>query len=258
MLRSKTCGFSIKSLTLSTGAKGIPYGSNFSLISSLLNSWFVNKYGLLMEVGIFKVNQIPVRHINFTTPGKVRSKLLEEGKTLYQMSLEKNTFQPIIVLIENCLSHEPQQADVMHDILAFLANQIIEMNKEKQGEVRGYLKWVESQLRIQLDKEGSTGIEALTGKTQIKNYLGDYQKKEEHLPFEDFWKILEKNKVRIQANLKSRELYESIRSEYEKSLSKLLPLKEKLRKTDWLIDQIVYKLYDLTEEEIKIVEGQAN
>jgi len=33
-------------------------------------------------------------------------------------------------------------------------------------------------------------------------------------------------------------------------------LKEKLRKTDWLIDQIVYKLYGLTEEEVKIVEGK--
>ena len=75
------------------------------------------------------------------------------------------------------------------------------------------------------------------------------------MSFEDFWKILEKNKARIQANLNSRELYENIKSEYEKSLSKLLPLKEKLRKTDWLIDQIVYKLYGLTEEEIKIVEG---
>jgi hypothetical protein len=130
------------------------------------------------------------------------------------------------------------------------------MNKEKQNEIKGYLKWLEVQLRIQPDTEGNTGIEALTGKTQIKNYLGDYQKKEEHLPFEDFWKILEKNKTRIQASLKSRELYENIRSEYEKSLSKLLPLKEKLRKTDWLIDQIVYKLYGLTEEEIRIVEAR--
>ncbi len=26
--------------------------------------------------------------------------------------------------------------------------------------------------------------------------------------------------------------------------------------TDWLIDQIVYKLYDLVEEEIAIVEGK--
>jgi len=41
----------------------------------------------------------------------------------------------------------------------------------------------------------------------------------------------------------------------EKSLSKLLPLKQRLQKTDWLIDQIVYKLYGLTDEEIKIVEG---
>ncbi|MEW6214209.1 MAG: hypothetical protein AB1478_03250 [Nitrospirota bacterium] len=70
------------------------------------------------------------------------------------------------------------------------------------------------------------------------------------------WSILEKNKTRIQANLKSRELYETIKSEYNKSLTKLLPLKEKLRKTDWLVDQIVYKLYSLTDEEIKIVEGQ--
>jgi hypothetical protein len=34
------------------------------------------------------------------------------------------------------------------------------------------------------------------------------------------------------------------------------PMTPRPRKTDWLIDQIVYKLYDLTEEEIKIVEGQ--
>jgi hypothetical protein len=159
--------------------------------------------------------------------------------------------------LENCLNHEPQQADVIHDILVFLSKQTIEMNKEKQREIKGYLGWLESQLKIQADADGNSGIEALTGKTQIKNYLGDYQKGEEDLPFEEFWKILEKNKSKIQANLKSRELYENIKSEYEKSLPKLLPLKEKLHKTDWLIDQIVYKLYGLTEEEIKIVEGQS-
>ena len=42
-----------------------------------------------------------------------------------------------------------------------------------------------------------------------------------------------------------------------KSFSKLLSLEEKPRKTDWLIDQIVYKLYELTDEEIKIVEGHS-
>jgi hypothetical protein len=45
-----------------------------------------------------------------------------------------------------------------------------------------------------------------------------------------------------------------MRQEYEKSLSVLLPIKKKLAATDWLIDQLVYRLYGLTEEEIRIVE----
>ena len=45
---------------------------------------------------------------------------------------------------------------------------------------------------------------------------------------------------RIQANLISRESFETVKTEYDKSLSRLLPVKEKLRTTDWLIDQIVY------------------
>lgn len=36
---------------------------------------------------------------------------------------------------------------------------------------------------------------------------------------------------------------------------KALELKYKIDATDKEIDQMVYKLYDLTEEEIKIVEG---
>lgn len=147
-----------------------------------------------------------------------------------------------------------EQSDVVHDILAFLAERMIEYNKEKQKEIKGFLEWLEVRLKIKTDKNGKKGIESLRGKSKIKNYLGDYQKDEKHLSFEEFWKILEKNKHRIESHLNSRELYESIKQEYQKSLSRLLPLKEKLRKTDWLIDKIVYKLYGLTEEEIKIVE----
>ncbi|GFP33259.1 hypothetical protein HKBW3S42_01593, partial [Candidatus Hakubella thermalkaliphila] len=40
------------------------------------------------------------------------------------------------------------------------------------------------------------------------------------------------------------------------SLAKLLLLKDRLQKTDWLIDQIIYRLYGLTEEEIGVVEGR--
>jgi hypothetical protein len=42
----------------------------------------------------------------------------------------------------------------------------------------------------------------------------------------------------------------------EESLHKVLPLKERLAKMDALIDAIVYRLYGLMEEEIKVVEGK--
>jgi hypothetical protein len=52
-----------------------------------------------------------------------------------------------------------------------------------------------------------------------------------------------------------REPGEALRAEFEDSVGKLLPLLERIGQTDKLIDQIVYRLYGLTEEEIEIVEG---
>ncbi|MEW6162248.1 MAG: N-6 DNA methylase [Nitrospirota bacterium] len=275
---------------------GIPYHSLrdglflVSLINSSLLNWLhiVSFYSARIPQGSLRYpvsfyESLPIRSISFVTPKDGRKKLFEEAKNYYKKYLESGNSDTIVYFIESRLTkeHKPEpglvkkhnadplnkdwqipegalweQSDVVHDILAYLAEQMIEMNKEKQSEIKGFLGWLESQLKAQPDKDGNKGIEALTGKSHMKTYLGDYQKGEVHLSFENFWKVLEKNRNRIQANLKSRGLYETIKSEYEKSLSTLLPLKEKLRKTDWLIDQIVYKLYGLTEEEIKVVEGQ--
>jgi len=62
--------------------------------------------------------------------------------------------------------------------------------------------------------------------------------------------------LRIRANLSDVAFVRMLECEYEKSLETLLPIKEQLAKTDRLIDQIVYKLYGLTEAEIDIVEGK--
>ncbi len=48
-----------------------------------------------------------------------------------------------------------------------------------------------------------------------------------------------------------------LRDDYEASMAILRPLEEKLTQTDRLIDQIVYRLYSLTPEEVAIVEGTA-
>ena len=46
-----------------------------------------------------------------------------------------------------------------------------------------------------------------------------------------------------------------LKAEFEDSVAKLKPLLARIEATDRFIDQIVYKLYGLSEEEIGVVEG---
>lgn len=102
----------------------------------------------------------------------------------------------------------------------------------------------------------ASGLDALTGKTRIFGYLGDYQKDEPETPWSEIEDVLFKNKRHIGANLNDTRFIARLRAEYEKSLDTLRPVKAQLGRTDWLIDQVGYRLYGLTEEEIAVVEGE--
>lgn len=67
--------------------------------------------------------------------------------------------------------------------------------------------------------------------------------------------MLKKNGKKLAVDPARREPGEALQAEFEGSLGKLGPLRERIRLTDELIDATVYKLYGLTEEEIGIVEG---
>ncbi|WP_316430782.1 MAG: hypothetical protein EDM05_047885 [Leptolyngbya sp. IPPAS B-1204] len=68
--------------------------------------------------------------------------------------------------------------------------------------------------------------------------------------------LLKKNKKKIEIDPTARKEQQTLEKKYQASLDTLLPIKMQLMRCDNLIDQIVYKLYGLTEEEIAIVEGQ--
>ena len=143
-----------------------------------------------------------------------------------------------------------------YENLTHLAQEMIDMNEKWRIEQRRFFDWIQEQLHILPDKKGHIGIDALSGKTTIKKYPGNYEKSEEPADFSDILKVLQKNRSKIRANLSDAAFVRTLEREYEKSLAILLPIKDRLAKTDWLIDQIVYKLYGLTEEEIAIVEGR--
>jgi len=113
---------------------------------------------------------------------------------------------------------------------------MLEMNKQKQQEIKGFLGWLEGYLGAK--------VEDLTPKTKLQSYY-------EH-DYESFLAVLKKNSKKLQVDPARRE--PEPRAEFEGSMGKLLPLMERIRLTDELIDAMVYRLYALTEEEIKIVE----
>jgi len=135
-----------------------------------------------------------------------------------------------------------EQSDVVHDLLAYLAEQMIELNREKQEEIQGFLKWIA--------REWEVDIETLALKTHLKEY-------HEH-DFDEILRISKRNKKLIKPDPESREFQERLEREWKASMERLRPLKEKIRLTDGLIDQIVYRLYGLTDKEIEIVERSSN
>ncbi len=133
------------------------------------------------------------------------------------------------------------QTDVVHDLLAFLAEQMIGMNKQKQEEVKGFLTWLERHIGARVDD--------LSNKTKLRAY-------HEH-DFNTLIGVLRQNRGKLQNSL-DRPLEEEIEREFNRGMATLTPLKQRITATDRLIDLIVYRLYGLNEDEVTIVEGSTS
>jgi hypothetical protein len=197
-----------------------------------------------------------VRSIKFTISSQERTYYLEKAKNLYQHCLDKNEQTCVLGFVDHHLSKEPEESDVVHDLLASLAEEMIRLNKEKRAVQKEFLDWLVTAARVLPDKDGRKGIDVLVGKSKLADYAGDYQKGEPPLATEELLEILRKNRNRLGVSLSDAGLIDRIRRMYEESLQRVLPVKERLGKTDALIDAVVYRLYGLTEEEIKVVEGK--
>ena len=67
-------------------------------------------------------------------------------------------------------------------------------------------------------------------------------------------KFLQSNTI----DASDRKTQELLENQFTKSKSILEPLKAGIKATDELIDEIVYRLYGLAEEEIKVVKGEGS
>ena len=218
---------------------------NSSLLRIFIHSVCTDLQGDSFNFSAAFVEQTPIRRISFTTPAPERARLVAELQQLYS----EGKHNEILAGVEACLPKneagnfitEEEKSDVVHDLLAFLAERMLEMNKEKQKEIRGFLDWLEGYLGAK--------IEDLKPKTKILSYYDS--------DYESLLAVLKKNKKKLAVDPSRREPAELLRAEFEGSKKKLGPLRERIKRTDELIDAVVYRLYGLTDEEIGIVEGNS-
>ncbi|MDB9488639.1 TaqI-like C-terminal specificity domain-containing protein [Dolichospermum circinale CS-537/01] len=228
-----------------------------SILNSFYIKWWYQKKNFQMvgkpfaEVKVIYLSRIPVPKISFTTPAEKRQTYLENTINLYQQYQINHNPNILLTQIDHHLNQQPEEADVIHDLLVYLAEQMIELNKQKQTEIKSFLTWLARLI--------GTDIDNLTNKSKIQNYLGDYYKQKQadnHLTLDELIDILKKNKKKLKIDIRSRKEQETLAKEYQASLNTLLPIKKQLKQCDWLIDEIVYKLYKLTPEEKAIIEGE--
>jgi hypothetical protein len=78
------------------------------------------------------------------------SRLVADLKALNQAG----KFDEILSSVEACLPKDPERnfitaqekSGVVHDLLAFLAEQMLEMKKQKHQEIKGFLGWLETEI----------------------------------------------------------------------------------------------------------------
>ena len=117
------------------------------------------------------------------------------------------------------------------------------MQSEIQG-AEGFLTWLEGEI--------GSRIENLSRATKLQEYY--------NLDFAEFHTILvnSKRKLKEGFNPSARDTKGLLSKEFQTSVSRIKELAVKIEETDKLIDAMIYRLYDLTVEEIKIIEGSGD
>jgi hypothetical protein len=133
-----------------------------------------------------------------TTPLPERARLGAELQELYV----SGNFDEIISRVEvrlpkdaagNFISGQ-EKSNVVHDLLAFLAERMLEANEQKQQEIKGFMGWLEGYVGAKMDD--------LTPKTKIQSYY-------EH-DYESFLAVLKKNKKKLAIDPTRREPAEGL------------------------------------------------
>jgi len=191
-----------------------------------------------------KVRRVPVPLISFTTPKAERRRAVEEAVKLY----EAGDYAAVVGWAERELGWTAREGhysggrnDTVHDLLARLAREMMEMHGERAEAETTWREWVAAAMPTEYAKLTKTFRERGWAEDGCRagwsGVLAGFQKKKA---------------------VSSGGLLQQLKRETEEVLGKVCPLRRRIEETDRLIDEVVYRLYGLTEEEISVVESGAS
>lgn len=231
-----------------------------ALMNSRVNGFYFAKFvGYDLNVYPENIEYLPIQLISFNTPKEERISLVKKAKNFY----ENEDFGSALDFMDGCLpidnegnlSSDREKSDVVHDFLAILGTQMVEINARKQDQIELFFTDLEGVVEegvfkaLQKGKQGRS----LYKKKKCRAYVGKDSFTPYHLDMALTWsREAFKDFVKILAGRVSN--LSDIMQVYDKYHADVLELQERIDKTDGLIDQIVYRLYGLTDKEIRVVE----
>ncbi len=193
---------------------------------------------------------IPIRKIHFSTDTEEKSTFLENLEQLFETYLKDGNIERIQPIIEQCLPKneegqiigDDEKSDVLHDFLSSLAEQMCECHTTLANESQGFLRW--------LVRELHKNLEELKHKAKLKEFYS--------FDFDTFLDFLKENQDKISLDLQERVFQERLEIEFNNSCNILMHNLDKIKKTDTLIDQIFFALYNLSPENIEAIKTALN
>ena len=245
-----------------------------TLLNSTLMTFFLKQTGTDLRGGYFRMktaylNPFPIPRIHFTTPQAERERLAADLIARY----ERGEHQALLAEVEALLpktadgdflafqldaTGAEEKSDVVHDLLAHLAEQMIALHKQKQERVAAFWDALESVTDADtfedLSEHGKWEA-SLWKDPACRPYVDQESRSTRHLDeglgwdrdcYEAFARMLA-GKTSVTGPI--IDVYRERHPAYRR-------LVERIASTDALIDQIVYRLYGLTDEEVAVVEGK--
>jgi hypothetical protein len=233
-------------------------GTNYSLkfIMAILCSKLMNEYFRLCfvdnHIATQYIESIPIHSILFKTPEDERTAVVQTAQAHYEAG-------ELTAVLAWCASELGNgRNDTIHDLLAYLAGQMIALNRAQQERVA----------RFWLDLEGVLADPDTFAKLRHKGKWA--QSLHKNVPAaRPYVDSDSRSTISLDASLGwneeaftgfVRELAGSVRrisslvDVYQDHAGEYGRLAHQITTTDHLIDQIVYRLYGLTDDEIAIVE----